>query len=150
MAFSSHFCFLVISVLLILVSSVLSLEVVISLSPHFYMWSSSRCINASTLASIMVSLLPPSFLDTYSLSTSSLGCNAVCMVISFLMIWSICFFSLINFKNGPEYLTKGTALVFISFIGFQLYSFVSSRFLVLLRFSFIIIIIFLASFSCPR
>ncbi len=39
---------------------------------------------------LLASPLPPSFLDTYSLSTSSLGCNALCMVISFLMLWAIC------------------------------------------------------------
>ena len=33
--------------------------------------------------------LPPSFLDTYSLSTSSLWSNALCMVITFLVLWSI-------------------------------------------------------------
>ena len=39
---------------------------------------------------MLASLLPPSFLDTYSLSTLSLGCNAFCMVISILVLWSIC------------------------------------------------------------
>ena len=34
--------------------------------------------------------LPPSFLDTYSLSTSSLRSSALCMVISSLVLWSIC------------------------------------------------------------
>ena len=38
---------------------------------------------------MLASPLPPSFLGTYSLSTSSLGCNALCMVISFLVLWSI-------------------------------------------------------------
>ena len=54
------------------------------------------------------------FFYTYSLSTSSLGCNTLCMLISFLVLWSICLSSsLVHFKKGPEYLTKYTAQVFI-------------------------------------
>ena len=56
---------------------------------------------------MLVSPLPPSFLDTYYLSTSSLGCNALCMVISFLVLSSICLSSRVHFKKGPEYLTRG-------------------------------------------
>ena len=33
---------------------------------------------------------PPSFLDTYSLSISSMGCKALCIVLYFLILWSIC------------------------------------------------------------
>ena len=33
-------------------------------------------MDVSTLSSMLASPLPPSFLGTYSLSTSSLGCNA--------------------------------------------------------------------------
>ena len=88
---------------------------------------------------MLVSLLPPSFLDTYSQSTSSLVCNALCMVISFLVFWSICFSpSLVHFKNAPKYLTRDTAQVFIPLISFMFYSFFSSSFLVLLRYSFLI------------
>ena len=87
---------------------------------------------------MLVSPLPPSFLDTYSLSMSSLGCNAFCMVISFLVLWSICLSSSLNhFKNGPKYLTKGTSQVFIPLIRFLVYSFVLSSFLVLPRYSFL-------------
>ena len=77
--FSSHFCFLTISVLLIHVLSVLFLVAIISLPPHFSMYSLSRCIDASALFSILANPLPL-FLDTYSLSTSSLRCKALCMV----------------------------------------------------------------------
>ena len=42
-----------------------------------------------------------------------------------------------HFKNSPEYLTSWTAQVFIPLIRFLLYSFVSSCFLVLLRYSFL-------------
>ena len=76
---------------------------------------------------------------TYILPTSSLGRNALFMVISFLVLWSICLSSsLVHFKNGPKYLNRGTAQVFIPLIRFQPYSFVSSSFLVLLEFSFLI------------
>ena len=86
---------------------------------------------------MLVSSLPSSFPEPYSLSTSSLGCNALCIVISFLVLWSNCLSSsLAHFKNGPEYLMKGTAQVFISLIRFLLYNFVSCSFLALLRYSF--------------
>ena len=78
----------------------------------------------------------PSFLDTYSLSTSFLGCNALCIVIIFLVLWSICSSSsLVHFKNCPEYVTRGTTQVFIHLIRFLQYSFVSSSFLVILSYS---------------
>ena len=80
----------------------------------------------STLSSMLTSPFPPSFLGTYSLSTSSLGCNALCMIISFLVLWS----------KGQEYLTRDTVQVFIPLVRFQQESFVSSSFLVLLRYSF--------------
>ena len=93
-----------------------------------------RCINAVFNAD---KSLPPSFLDTYSLSTSSLGCNDLCMVISFLVFWSVCLSSsLVHLRKGPEYLTKVTARVFILLIRFRLESFVSSSFLIFLRYSF--------------
>ena len=87
---------------------------------------------------MLASPLPPSFLDTYSLLSQSLGCNALYTVISFLVIWPICLSSsLIHFKNGPEYLMRSTAQVFIPLIRFLLDSFVSSSFLVLQRYSFL-------------
>ena len=90
-----------------------------------------RCVNAVFDAG------KSSFLDTYNLSTSSLGCSALCMVISFLVLWSICLSSsLVHFKKGPGYLMRATAQVFIPFIRFLLVSFVSSNFLVLLQYSF--------------
>ena len=93
----------------------------------------------STLSSVLVSLLPPSLHDAYSLSTSFLGCNVLCMVISFLVLWSICLSSsLVHFKNGPEFLTGRTAQIFIPLIRFLLWIFVSSNFLVVLRYTFLI------------
>ena len=77
-------------------------------------------------------LLP--FLDTYSLSTSSLGCKALCIVTSFLVLWFIWWSSfLVLFKNGPEYLTWEIVLVFIYLLIFLLCCLVSSSFFVLLR-----------------
>ena len=53
-------------------------------------------------------------LDTCSLWTSSIGCNTLCMVISFLVLWSICWSSsLVHFKNSTEYLTRRTTPAFI-------------------------------------
>ena len=94
-------------------------------------------MDVSTLSSMLASHLPPSVLGTYSLSASSLGCNALCIVISFQVLWSICqSSSLVYLRKGPEYLARGTAQVFIPLIRFLLESFVSSSFLVLLRYSF--------------
>ena len=94
-------------------------------------------MDVSTLSSMLASPLSPSFLGTNSRSTSSLGCNALCMVISFLVLWSICqSSSVVHLRKGPEYLTRSTAQVFIPLIRFLLLSFVSSSFLVLLNFVF--------------
>ena len=98
--------FLVICVLLVFVLLVLFLVAVISLLSCFSMLSSSRYIEASTLYWMLASPFPP-FLDTYSLTMLSLGCKALGMVISFLVLCSICLSSsLVHFKNGPEYLTR--------------------------------------------
>ena len=119
--FSSHFCFLVIVILLYIVLSVLFLMAVICPLLCFSMSSSSRCMDVSTLSSMLASPLPPSFLGTYRLSTSSQGCNALCIVISFLVLWSICLSkSLVHLRKGSEYLTRGTAQVFIPLIRFLL------------------------------
>ena len=81
--FSSHFSFFIIVVLLVLVLFVLFLVVVISLSLIFLM---------------LVSPLAP-FLDTYSLTISSVECTASCLVISFIFLWSICRFGLVSLFN---------------------------------------------------
>ena len=86
---------------------------------------------------MLASPFPSSFLGTYGLSVSSLGCSALCIVISFLVLWSICLSSsLVHLRKGPEYLTRVIAQVFIPLIRFLLESFVLSSFLVLLRYSF--------------
>ena len=135
--FPSHFYPLDFVILLSIVLSVLFLMAIISPLSCFSMQSSSHCMDVSTLSSMLASPLPPSFLGTYSWSTSSLGCNALCMVISFLVLWLICLSpSLVLLRKSLEYLTRGTAQVFIPLIRFMLESFVSSSFLVLLRYSF--------------
>ena len=54
------------------------------------------------------------------------------MVISFLVLWSIYLSSSrVHLRKGPEYLTSGTAQVFIPLMKFLLESFVSSSFRVL-------------------
>ena len=81
--FSSHFWFLVIFVPLLLVFFVLFLVAVISISLRIFMLSSIRCIDESTLFKMLISPIPPFFLDTYSLSISSLECKTLCIVMSF-------------------------------------------------------------------
>ena len=103
----------------------------------FSMYTSNLRIDAPTLFSMLASPFPPSFLHTYSLSTSSLGCYTLCIVISFLVLWPICKSpSLVYFKKGPQYQTRGTAQVCIPLIRFLQDSFVLSCFLGLLRYSF--------------
>ena len=81
-----------------------------------------------------------SFLDTYNLS--SLGCNSLCIVIKFFVLWYICLISsLVHFRNSFEYLIRGTARMLITLMRFLRQISVLRRFLVCLRnlskFSFI-------------
>ena len=84
--FPSHFCFLVIFVLL--VQFLLFLVAVFSLPPrNFYiifLWS-YRCIDA-----ILNTCKSSSFFSWNSLSTSSRECKALCIVIGFLVLSFIC------------------------------------------------------------
>ena len=115
----------------------------------FCIESSSRCISASTLSSMLAIHLPPHFLEIYSLSKSSLGCITLCIVPNFLVLWFICLSSsLVHLRKGPEYLTSGTAQVFIPLIRFLLESFVSSNFLFLLRYSFFNFFFHFLLFDC--
>ena len=130
--FSSDFWFLVIFGLLTTVLFVLFLVAGTSLSSFFLMQSSSSRIDASTLSSVLANPLQPSFLDTCSLLMSSLGCKTLCIVISFLFLWSIYWSSsLVHLKNGTECFTRETAQVFFSFVeipaaepGLEVFSFV--------------------------
>ena len=90
-------------------------------------------MNASTLSSMLASGLPR-FLDKCSLSPSSLGCKALCIVVQFFFSCFKCLSSvLVHFKNDPEYLSRWAAQVFIPLIRFLQFSLVSSRLLVLQR-----------------
>ena len=86
----------------------------------------------------------------------SFGCKALCIVMSFLVLMSICGnSSLVHFKNGPEYITRRTAQVFIILMKFLLQSLVSRSFLVWLRNSFLILSFIsacmtLSAFSIPK
>ena len=130
--FSSRFCFLVTFILLMFVLSVLFLVAVFSLLLYFLC-----CLLVIALMhrhSLKLAGLP-SFLNTYRVFMSSLGCKALCIVMSFLVLWSICWSSsLVHFKNGFEYITSGTAQVFIHLMRFLQDSLVSRSFLVLLRY----------------
>ena len=49
------------------------------------------------------------FLNMYTIYISSLSCQTLCIVINIFVIWFICLTSsLVNFRNGPKYPTKGT------------------------------------------
>ena len=131
--FASQFYFLVISVPMMIMLSVLFL---MALPPRLCK-SSSHCIDASTLAWMLLGPLPPSFLDTYSLSVLSVGYKTLYIVITFLVLWSICLSSsLVHFKNCPEHLTRGTALLFIPLMRFLQWNLVLCSFLVHLWFFF--------------
>ena len=102
------FCFLVIFVLLMLVWSVLFLVAVISLLLYFLLVvfeSLYRCNHAFFNAGESSS----SFFSWHMQSMYVIsGCKALCMVISFLVLWSICLSSsVVLFNNGPEYFTGG-------------------------------------------
>ena len=73
------------------------------------------------------------------MSTTSLGCNALCMDISFLVLWSIFLSSSrVYLKKGSGYLPRDTVHVFIPLIKFLLDSF------------FNIFVVFISSFSPIR
>ena len=75
-----------------------------------------RCINAILNAGKSSSSFFP-----------SRGYKGLCIVMSFLVLWSICWrSSLVHFLNSPDYLTRRTAPMFILLIRFLLYSLVSS------------------------
>ena len=62
---------------LMLVFSALFPVSVISLHPHFFSLVFNRCFHASMLSWMLATLLLPSFLDTYSMPTSSVGFQAL-------------------------------------------------------------------------
>ena len=88
-------------------------------------WSIDAIFNASELSFSFF------FLDTYSLSTSFLGCMAFCILLSFLVLWSVCWSSsFFHFKNDSGHLTRRKAQVFIPLMRILLQILVSRSFLV--------------------
>ena len=74
-----------------------------SFSLLFVISSSNTQIDASTHSSLPASPLSLSFLDTYNLSISSLIYKAICIVINFLVPWTITVsFCLVDFMNGSK------------------------------------------------
>ena len=125
--------------------SVSFLMTVISPLLCFSRQSSSRFMDVSRLSLLLARPLPPSFLVTYSLSTLSLGCNVLCMVISFLVLWSICLnSSLVHLRKGPEYSPSIYSFDKVSAIEFCL----EYSFLIHLIFFFLLIRVFRISDNC--
>ena len=60
--------------------------------------SSYRCVSIVFNVGKSSSFL---FLNRYNLSTSSMGCSALCMVISFPVLWSICLVLLWSTSQSP-------------------------------------------------
>ena len=89
------------------------------------------------------------FLDTYSLSIPSPGCEGQCITIIFILLWSIFLSSsLVHFKNSPKYLILVTAQVFFPLVGFPMQRLVSRSFLVHLRYSFLLYLSSLLVWCC--
>ena len=82
---------------------------------------------------------------------SFLRCKALCLVINFLVFWTIYPSSfLVNFKKGVEYFTRGAVQVLIPLIRFIFQSMVSGNFLVLQRNTFLkFSLIFVWRYSLP-
>ena len=112
----SHLCFLVIVVLWILV---LFLITVMSLSLFFFLCSLWvvllmywRCLHLWPVLFLLLFL-------THIASLSCLRCKAW-YIMSFFVLLSSCWsFSLVLFKNGPEYLTWRIVKSFIRLLRFQ-------------------------------
>ena len=126
--FSFYFCFRVIVVLLIFMRLMLFLVAASSLSlPFFYVV-------------FEYSYLPYGWVLFSSFSRQIVYlCLLLCIVINSLVFCFICWSSsLVHFKNGPKYLIKETAKVFIPLMRVLQLSLVSRSFSVRLRHSFLI------------
>ena len=119
------------------------------------MYTLSHRINVSTLSSMSASPLPLPFRDTSSIILPSLGWKALYIVISFLVLWSICLtFSFVYYKNSLEYLTKGTAQVlslwryFCYIVWFRVVS--HSPEIIFFNFSFISNCLMVSAYNIPK
>ena len=102
------------------------------------MLSLTPFIDTSTQSSMLASSLPLSFLDTYSLSMSSLGCKAFCIVINFLVF---CLSSFRVFQEWSQIFYKRNW----SLMRILLQSLVSRSFLVFLTYSYLFLFFILLS-----
>ena len=80
-------------------------------------------------------LVTPLLLDIENFSMSSFECKALCIIIDFLLFWSI-WLSSFHFKNGPEYFVKFIAQVIIPLMLFLWQNLVLRSYLVLQKYSF--------------
>ena len=93
--FSFSVFFVVFSVYLML--RLLLLDITVTLSLCFLMYSSSLSFDSSTQSLMLACPLLPFFLYSYSLRMLSLGCKILRIVNNFLGLWSICLsFSLLK------------------------------------------------------
>ena len=94
------------------------LAVVLHISLLFLVLESLYCC---VYAILNISEFSSSFLTHTSVYVIS-KCKSLCIIINFLVLWFICAsFSLVHFKNGPAYLTKETAQVFIPLCTMAIY-----------------------------
>ena len=83
-----------------------------SFPSRFFMHSSSRCIDASTLSWMIANPLHTFFFLTHTVRV----CQILCIKMGFRVLGSICRrSSLVPIKNGSDILTRLTALEFIPF-----------------------------------
>ena len=138
--FSFHFCFLVIVVLLILLLFVLFLVGVISLS-LFFLWSLQVVVSMHRHWRI---LFNADISSSFFFSWRKSPCNnwgVMFYALSFVFLFSAPFVEVLpsSTLTWSRVSYERTAPVLILLVRFLLYSLVSSSFLVLLRYSFLII-----------
>ena len=84
---------------------------------------------------VMSALFPVPVISLSPRFMSSLGCKDLCIVMNFLVLFSISS-SLLHFRNGLCFISRKKARVFILLIRFILCNLVSSSFLILPRYFF--------------
>ena len=133
----SRFFLVFLFVLQLFLLILLFLTVMISLSSLvFFVNSLSPKIVTSTQLSMLVSRYMSSF-----------WWKALCIIIDFLVLWSIYLSSiLVHFKNVLEYFTRVTTQVFILWKTFLLQSLVLRSYLVLLRYFLLFFFFFFFTF----
>ena len=87
------------------------------------MKSSSRRDDVWTLCSMLVNPHPPSFLDSYELPRSSLGCKALCVLITFLLLYLSLFSLFLNFhsvvpRDGKVHYSASSLFIWLIWVFF--------------------------------